>query len=59
MKQNSLVCLVGAPGQDKDFVVWAVCKGSSHTRQTVSVSVVSVKPRRHNQWWFCHMLNAA
>lgn len=32
-----LVCLVYAPGQDKDFVVWAVCSGFSHPKQTASV----------------------
>lgn len=44
---------------DKDFVVWALLMGSSQTRHTAFVSVVSIKPKRHNQWWFCHMSNAA
>lgn len=55
----SLFWLVCTSGQDKDFVVRAFCIGSSQTRQTASVFVVSIKPKRHNQWWFCHMLNAA
>lgn len=37
--------------------VCAACMGSSHA-QTVSVSVVSINTKRHNQWWFCHMVNA-
>lgn len=46
--------------QDKDFVVWGVCMGSTHTRRdSVSVSVVSIKPKRHNHWCFCHMQHSA